>query len=107
MTRKVPLRRKTPLRRGTSQLKRSPLRAVSKKRQKENRQYTKLRAEYLEEHPVCEICDSQRADQIHHRARRGSNFLNADTFLALCANCHHTIETNGRWAREMGYIISL
>lgn len=36
-------------------MKRSPLRKVSKKREKLNREYSKLRKEYLDAHPICQI----------------------------------------------------
>lgn len=49
------IQRRTPLKRSKSQLKRTPIRRVSKKRAKELRQYSKERAEYLAENPVCEV----------------------------------------------------
>lgn len=55
MKRNKPLLRKTPLARGNSQLKRTPLRRVSKTRASELRRYSEQRKRFLAEHPVCEV----------------------------------------------------
>lgn len=49
------LKRRTPLRRGASPLKRSRLRAVSKKRAGQFREYSEKRKAYLIANPVCEV----------------------------------------------------
>ena len=54
------IHRKTPLRRGTASLKRSPLRRVSKKRAAQLREYSERRARYLADHPVCEVWCRER-----------------------------------------------
>lgn len=86
---------------------RKPIRTVSKKRAKENKKYTTLRKQFLEDHPVCEArlegC-SGIADQVHHRRGKISgNFLDASTFLAICFNCHRIIEDNPEKARDLGF----
>lgn len=112
----------TPRKKPLSQLKRKRIRTVSKKRQKENKEYTRLRKEFLVENPLCLPCleryDMHKhnsgvgrptigaASEVHHKARRGKFLLRVDTWLPVCRQCHKEIEENGEWAREMGYTYS-
>jgi hypothetical protein len=93
------LRRRKPLRAKVRRIK-----PVSDKRRKLNEEYSKVRKEYLAEHPRCEICGQQATD-IHHKKRRGKHLLAKDTFMACCRPCHNRIESNPGWARENGYLI--
>ena len=114
MKRGEPLKR-TPLKR-ISQLtakkkvvakKRTKIKPVSKKRQKEQKTYSTLSKAYLAIHPICECGGCfHLATQIHHRGRRGKNFLNDDLFMAVCSPCHEQIEANGNWARAQGYLLT-
>ena len=47
--------RRTPLKRGTKPLKRTPLRKVSKKRAKDGKIYSAKRKAFLALHPFCEV----------------------------------------------------
>jgi hypothetical protein len=107
--------RRTPLKRGTSKLSRSPLRKVSKKYAKGLRVYSSKRREFLALHPHCAAgpvlgsvkgapkCDGF-SSQIHHMERRGPN-LNAEaTWLATCPTCHRFIETHANLARQIGLL---
>lgn len=90
-------------------MKRTPLRRVSKKRQKDLREYGKLRKEYIAGHPVCEVCGTRKTTDIHHKGvaggvKRGSNLNNTDTWIGVCRACHTDIEMNKTWAREKGYL---
>lgn len=97
---------KSPLKRSRKPLKaRAPLKRVSAKQAAKNRLYAKQRIEYLQSHPVCEVCNSKPATQIHHRHRRGIYTNSVEFFLAVCFECHEKIETNGKWARANGYIL--
>ncbi len=109
------LRRKTPLKhssflKGTiSQLRRSRISAVSKKKQKDDKEYLRLRAIHLLEHRGCQIewddgC-TRAATQIHHRKRRGKHYLNTKEFLSSCAHCHSMVEDNGKEAERRGFLI--
>jgi hypothetical protein len=65
------------------------VRAVSPKRAKALRVYAKLRAAYLEGHPLCELCQEQPSGELHHkRGRVGNDLTDADHFAALCSPCH-------------------
>ena len=90
-------------------MKKTPVRRVSKKRQRELREYAKLRKNYLEENPQCAVCGERKAQDIHHMGvaggvKRGSNLNNMDTWLGVCRPCHNHIEMNKTWAREEGYL---
>lgn len=103
-------RRKMPSRSHTnapgSTKPRKPIRQVSEKRKSLNAQYSKLRAEFLEKFPQCQVegCKEAACD-VHHRGRRGKNLCRVDLFMAVCRQHHDTIEVNGLWAKSMGYTI--
>jgi hypothetical protein len=120
------IQRKTPLKRGTSQLKRTPLRKVSKKRAKDGKIYSAKRKAFLESHPICQVWLAEHAAQvfrelimdgeamiytkyrstdIHHMAKRtGSNYLDESTWLAVCRENHDRIHNNPAWARANGFL---
>lgn len=115
------IRRRKPLKRSTKPLRRTPLRRVSKRHGKALREYFKVRAEYLAEHPECEAgpliakaplpdfyirptCMG-RSNQVHHMARRGPNLCKKETFCACCADCHRWIETHAQKSRELGLLM--
>ena len=85
-------------------MKRTPLRRVSKKRQKEMREYNRLRRQFLDDNPNCEVC-RKRTDDVHHMAGRGINYLDVDTWLSVCRACHNKIHARPSWAREKGYLV--
>jgi hypothetical protein len=86
---------------------------VSAKQAKNLVDYGVLRRIYLQEHPVCEsglpgdICGCLSVE-VHHRAKRGKNLLDASTFMAVCRSCHDYIEftMSAEERREKGYLIT-
>lgn len=89
--------RVTPLKR------RKPLRQISSKRSKELVIYYKLRREWMENVPLCEVCGGQATD-IHHKCGRGT-YLNAtQTWMSVCRECHIWIHNNPSESRNKGYI---
>ena len=97
---RTPLKRKTPLKRG------GRLNPVSKKRAKQNKVYSIARAEYLEQNPLCEICE-KKADQIHHkRGRFGDRLNEKEFFMAVCMTCHNWIHGNPIEAYSKGYLLT-
>jgi hypothetical protein len=82
-----------------------PIPKVSKKRAKENTEYSKVRKIYLEHFPVCEVWNcGNKSTEIHHmRGRVGSLLIDVNHFLAVCEACHKYIENNPLWAKEHGY----
>ena len=79
---------------------------MSKKRAKQNRLYAKIRKDYLEKKPMCEVCHSRLADQIHHRRGRfGDRLTDAGYFLGVCFSCHIRVHMNPAWAYAKDYMV--
>lgn len=99
--------RRTPLKRSTTPLKRTPLRRVSKSHAKSLRSYSALRKQYLALFTHCQIkqegCTGE-ATEIHHGAKRGKNLNETATWFSACRSCHDWIHANGRMARELGFL---
>ena len=93
-------RKKTPLPRPTK-----PIRNQSKKRQKENRIYSKLKKEYMKENPYCERCGGAATD-LHHRITRQYHLNDVGVFCSLCRECHDWVHANDAEARKQGYLLS-
>lgn len=82
-----------------------PIAKFSKKRAKENTEYSKVRLAYLKIFPVCEVWNcGNKSTQIHHRKGRiGSLLTDINHFLGVCDPCHLYLENNPIWAKEQGY----
>ena len=107
----------TNLRRG------KPIRRVSKKRAAQLREYARLRAVYLRQHPYCEVWLSERgideyalhipwvpfsarSTEIHHKAgRTGWRLNDTSQWLAVCREAHEWIHDHPAEARKRGYLI--
>lgn len=81
---------------------------MSEKRKVDAKVYSTLRSVFLESRPECQvklfdICTGKATD-VHHRERRGENYLNVKTFVAACRACHTYIETHPAWSRENGWL---
>lgn len=85
---------------------------VSEKRKTEMNDYATLRRDYLKENPVCEAnlreCTGV-ATEVHHKAKRGANYLNVETFMAVCKECHILIEQkmSAEERREQGFLMTV
>jgi len=87
---------------------RKALNAVSDKRSREMKEYTKLRKQFLLDNPNCQmnfpgLCTGKATD-VHHVHRRGKNYLKVDTWAAACRNCHTYVETHPKESREQGWL---
>ena len=78
------------------------------KRARQEREYAKLRVEYLQSHSACEarlpVCTGL-ATEIHHKAGRiGELLTNTEHFCPICRNCHDyvTNRMGKEEARERG-----
>ena len=80
---------------------------VSKKRQVEMDEYSKKRLAFLALYNNCQaklVGCTGKATDVHHKAGRVSeNYLNIQTWLAVCRQCHTWIETNPLEAKELGF----
>lgn len=86
-------------------MKRTRLKPISDKRRAQMRQYSTLRRKFLSQHPVCEICESARSWEIHHRGgRTGKRLLEVEEWLALCSRCHADVHAHGAKARVNGFM---
>ena len=85
-------------------MRRTPLRRVSKKRQKLLAEYTKLRKTHLESNPLC-FCGAEATD-IHHRLSlgRGGKLTDTTIFLSVCRPCHNRIHQDPKWAEQNNYL---
>lgn len=89
------------------------LRPMSKRRQREAKEYSNLRKEFLEKRPICEAHHivtgeakvfAASTDVHHMKGRYGGNYLNRDSWLAVCRQCHTFIHEHPKWAREKGLL---
>ena len=91
-------------------MKRPPIRAVSRKRQSEYREYLRLAAEFKARNPVCWVqheCGGARTTDCHHRvprARWRAGYLLESNWVAACAGDHAYIHAHPRWAAEAGWL---
>jgi len=86
------------------------IKLVSKRRSKQNNEYTKARSTYLLAHPFCEAripgCTFQ-AVEIHHKRGKIEGLLtDPKWFLSVCRSCHDVIEAKGVFAKENGFSVS-
>lgn len=90
----------------------APPKRVSDKRAEEMKEYKFLASEYLKEHPECEAnlreCTGKSVE-VHHTAKRGKNYLEVETFMAVCRPCHILIEQkmSAEERREQGFLIDV
>jgi 5-methylcytosine-specific restriction endonuclease McrA len=92
------LTRKVGLKRGKR------INRVSKKHKIELAVYSDKRKAYLLRNPYCVVCGCL-ASQIHHKARRGKNLNNEETWMSVCQPCHQYCHDNQKEAEKKGYII--
>lgn len=82
-----------------------PIRKVSAERSKENHVYARLRKEYLEAYPCCEVpeCHHKSTELHHQKGRSGDLLTNTDYFMAVCHEHHHMITVDSKWAIDNGF----
>ena len=110
---RTPLKRKTPLKRGNSQLKRTPLKKISKSKSATDRRskYAKSKKEYMSNRKFpdsCERCGDTvgiKNLDLHHKAGRSGDFMHdQDFFAALCRTCHNQVHEYPKESREAGWL---
>lgn len=82
------------------------IRKRSIKRQIQEREYIKLRKQFLIDNPTCKVCGQDSTDAHHSKGRTGALLTDVQYFVAVCRQCHVAIEENPNWAKEMGYSVS-
>lgn len=84
---------------------------VSPKMAKKNMEYADLRKSFLKMHKFCGAkllgCTKQSQD-VHHTAGRGENYLNIQTWMAVCRHCHTVLhdKLGAEERREKGLLIT-
>jgi len=80
---------------------------TSSKKERADHLYSVARRAYLLTHPMCEArlpgCSLNSTDIHHKKGRTGSLYLDTTYFLAVCRNCHNTIEKHVEMAKEEGF----
>lgn len=105
----TPLIRRTPMERGTADLKRSPLKPVSPMRRQENRERRALVVRlWPDGRPQCVVPWCPRpADDLHEpltRARGGS-ITDPDNAVPVCRPCHDWIGAEPVWAYQLDLLV--
>lgn len=84
------------------------MRQKSRKMQRIDTKYNKLRGVFLMEKPMCQAalpsCTLKSTD-IHHKKGRGKYHNDITTWLSVCRTCHNWIELNPIEAEELGFSI--
>jgi len=108
---------------------RKPIKKVAKKRVAVNKEYMKLREQFLKDHPFCQWsilemgyswgfayesdfsewirCDFNpypRSTEIHHVRGRGKYMLDTSTWMAVSEIAHKNIHNNPKHSYEKGYM---
>lgn len=81
-----------------------PIRKVSVKRVKENKEYEEARDKFLQDNPNCELCNNSPV-VCHHKKGRSKYFTDASYFMAVCTNCHDKIHRNPKESFKNGWMI--
>lgn len=89
------------------------------KTRKRQREYRVARDRFLFRHPKCQVGIACRtevesengvtvfwgdATEVHHRSGRGEHFLNVDSWLAVCHECHAWIHAHPAVSYERGWL---
>lgn len=78
----------------------------SSKKIKQDFEYSKLRAAFLFNNPMCAAhlpACTQQATDVHHKKGRGKHYLAPNTWVALCRSCHSWLETHPKEAKALGF----
>lgn len=84
---------------------RTALKKRSKRREKEEKEYSKLRRQFLLENPVCAVYAHLQATQTHHVKGRYGHYLDVSSWLPVSAEGHAFIHNNPQIAKERGWLI--
>lgn len=82
-----------------------PVKKITEKRAKQNREYLEMREQFLEQYPICQCVDCfNPSTQIHHRAGKANSLLtDPENFFAICDDCHKRITEHSAQAIKDGY----
>lgn len=95
MKRSGPIRRKTPLARGKSELKRTRLKRMGNVKKRELAIEAPIVAEYRKLFPKCQYCGQRKASELHEifsQGRRHVARIHRSCVLHLCHGCHELLQ---------------
>jgi hypothetical protein len=82
------------------------LKLISKKMEVKLAEYRLKRDSYMLKNPFCEFTGCNKlSNDLHHKAGRGPNLSNTETFMAVCRRHHNWIHDNPKEARNLKYLI--
>lgn len=117
LKRHTPLTSKTPLKSVTALKSVTPLQSIkplersresklkprTAKRAAEERIYSKLRKQFLIDHPFCACGCGRESKEIQHvEGREGRRLNNTEKWAAVASECHRRIEADPQWAFATG-----
>jgi len=76
-----------------------PYAKPSHKKHKYGSQWNKLRTTYMMNHPMCEVCNKQFAEEVHHIIPVLENpdlKYTVSNLQAVCRQCHYEIHKRNR-----------
>lgn len=81
-----------------------PIVKMSNDRKAMEKEYQKLRKEFLRQNPFCSVkgCGQPATDIHHSKGRVGSDLLDVKNFVALCRKHHQYFEIRPLEAKEKG-----
>jgi 5-methylcytosine-specific restriction endonuclease McrA len=84
------------------------VKAVSDKRRRRDAVYPQRRRQVWERSGgVCEFCQWEPCEEVHHIAGRGGpDPHRLENLVGLCGSCHRSAHGNPEWAREVGLMAS-
>lgn len=84
-----------------------PVAKVSDKRAEQLKEYYKLRREYLELYPACEVeeCNLKAVEIHHQRGKEGERLLDTNFFMSVCRKHHEEITEHSKEAVEKGHSV--
>lgn len=82
------------------------IKSFSDKKIKELAIYRKLRDEYINKNPLCEVCGSPNSLTLHHKKTRAYHLCDISVFMTTCFHCHEKIHREDKWARDSGYLLN-
>lgn len=106
-----PLKRKTPMKRSVTSLKRQAIRRVSEKGRIKSLVYAERRKWFLAqpENQICPVMlaifdERRQTSQVHHVLGRGKYFLDESTWLALSFEGHRWVHDHPAISFERGWM---
>jgi hypothetical protein len=78
---------------------------ISARRREDRDEYNARKSAFLKARPKCQRCYKARSKDVHHvHGRLGGAYLNTNTWLAVCRQCHDWIHQHPKEARALGLL---